>query len=46
MLAEFRDVLFGGRLPSLVLNMISDEGISTEDANAIRAALAKVESQR
>lgn len=44
-LSDLRDVLFGGQLPSLVLNMLSEDEISTEDVAAIREALAKVEKQ-
>ena len=44
-LADLRDVLFGERLPSLVLNMLSEDEISTEDVVAIREALVKVEKQ-
>lgn len=42
-LADLRDVLFDGKLPSLVLNMLSDDNISAEDVVALREALAKVE---
>jgi len=45
-IADLRDVLFSGQLPSLVLNMLSEDDISTEDIVAIRKALAKVEKLR
>jgi len=43
-LTDLREVLFRGQLPSLVLNMLSEDDISTEDVIAIRKALAKVEN--
>ncbi len=42
-LGELRDVLFADRLPSLMLNMINEQGVSPEDADAIRAALDQLE---
>lgn len=42
-LGELRDVLFAGRIPSLMLNLIDKHGISREDADAIRAALDGLE---
>ena len=45
-LTDLRDVLFGGRLPSLVLNMLSEDEFSTEDVVALREALVKVEKQQ
>lgn len=45
-LGELRDVLFGGRLPSLMLNIISEDGVSREDAAAIRQALDDLEKNR
>lgn len=45
-LADLRDVLFGGKLPSLVLNMLAEDNLSKEDVAAIREALAKVEEQQ
>ncbi len=42
-LDELRDVLFADRLPSLMLNMISEKGLSPEDATAIRQALDQLE---
>ncbi|MCA9076820.1 MAG: BlaI/MecI/CopY family transcriptional regulator [Planctomycetaceae bacterium] len=44
-LRELRDVLFGNRLPSLMLNMINEDGISPEDADAIRTALDQLEGE-
>jgi len=45
-LADLSDVLFGGRLPSLVLNMLSEHDVSGEDAAAIRGALARLETRK
>ncbi len=42
-LDELQDVLFADRLPSLILNMISEKGISPEDATSIRRALDELE---
>lgn len=42
-LTDLRGVLFGDQLPSLVLNMLSEDDISTEDVVALHEALAKVE---
>ena len=42
-LDELRDVLFADRLPSLMLNMISEKGVSPEEADAIRQALDQLE---
>ncbi len=42
-LDELRDVLFADRLPSLMLNMISEKGLSPDDAAAIRQALDQLE---
>jgi BlaI family penicillinase repressor len=45
-LSDLRDVLFGGRLPSLVLNMLSEDELSSEDVVAVREALAKLEQHQ
>ncbi|MGD9856475.1 MAG: BlaI/MecI/CopY family transcriptional regulator, partial [Planctomycetaceae bacterium] len=42
-LGELRDVLFGDRLPSLMLNMISEEGLTPDEAASIRQALDQLE---
>ncbi len=43
MLGGLRDVLFGDRLPSLMLHMISEEGLTAEEVADIRAALDQLE---
>ena len=45
MLAEVRDLLFGGSSPSLMLNLISEGGLSADDVSAIRAALDDLEKE-
>lgn len=42
---NLRHVLFGGSLPSLVLDMMSSEGVSDQDIAALKAVLAKMESK-
>ena len=42
---NLRRVLFGGSLPSLVLDMVSNEEVSDEDIATLKAALAKMESK-
>jgi predicted transcriptional regulator len=44
-LGELRDVLFGNRLPSLVLNLLSEEKVDEADISALRAALDKLETK-
>jgi predicted transcriptional regulator len=44
-ISELRNVLFGNRLPSLVLNLLSDEKVGESDIAALRAALDKLESK-
>lgn len=46
MIADLREVLFGDHLPSLMLNLLSDETITPEDAQALRAALDRLEEER
>ena len=46
MINEMRDVLFAGSLPSLVLNLMSDESVSKEDIQALKAALQRVERDK
>ncbi len=43
---DLRDVLFGGSLPSLVLNLMADESVSKADVKAITAALRRVERKK
>lgn len=45
MISDLRDVLFGDRLPSLVLNLLSDERMNKDDVTALRAALDRIEAQ-
>jgi predicted transcriptional regulator len=45
MLAEVRDVLFGGSISSLVLNLLSQGPVPETDIQALRDALDKVEMQ-
>jgi BlaI family penicillinase repressor len=45
MISDLRDVLFGDRLPSLVLNLLSDERMNKDDVAALRAALDRIEAQ-
>ncbi|MEZ6053687.1 MAG: BlaI/MecI/CopY family transcriptional regulator [Planctomycetaceae bacterium] len=42
-LGDLKQVLFADRLPTLMLNMINEQGISEADADAIRAALDQLE---
>ena len=46
MLAELRDVLFGGSTASLMLNILSQETIPSADFDVLKAALAKLEESR
>lgn len=46
LLQDLRDVLFGGSLPELVLNLISDKSVSKSDIRALRAAIRRVERDR
>ena len=43
---DLRDVLFGGSLPSLVLNLMADESVSKADVQALKAALRRVERKK
>ena len=45
MISDLREVLFGNQLPSLVLNLLSDETMSKNDVAALRAAIEKIESK-
>ena len=45
MLAEVRDVFFGGSISSLVLNLLSQGPVPETDIQALRDALDKVEKQ-
>lgn len=42
-LGRLRDVLFADELPSLVLHLIGEHGLSADDAATIRAALDQLE---
>jgi predicted transcriptional regulator len=46
LLKDFRDLLFGGSLPSMVLNLMSDESVSKADIQALQAALRRVERKK
>ncbi len=46
LLNSLRDVLFGGSLPSLVLNLVADESVSKKDLQALKAALRRVERNK
>jgi BlaI family transcriptional regulator, penicillinase repressor len=45
MIADLREVLFGNELPSLVLNLLSEEAMSDRDVAALRAALDRIEAK-
>jgi len=45
MLADLREVLFGNRLPSLVLNLLAEERLSAQDATALRTAIDRLEGK-
>ena len=45
LLKELREVMFGGSLPSLVLNLLSDESVSKSDIQCFEA-LRRVESKK
>ncbi len=38
--------MFGGSLPSLVLNLLSDESVSKSDIQALKEALRRVEGKK
>jgi predicted transcriptional regulator len=46
LLGDLRDVLFAGSLPSMVLNLISDESVSDADLEALQDALSKLEQKK
>lgn len=46
MISDLREVLFGKQLPTLVLNLLSDESISESDLVSLRAALEKLEASK
>jgi predicted transcriptional regulator len=46
MISDLRDVLFGKQLPTLVLNLLSEESVSESDLASLRAALEKLESSK
>ena len=41
---ELGDVLFGERLPSLILNLIEERSLSQKDIDALKAAIEKLEA--
>ncbi len=45
MIADLREVLFGNKLPSLVLSLLSEEAINDSDVAALRAALDRIEAK-
>lgn len=46
MISDLRDVLFGRELPTLVLNLLSEESVSESDLASLRAALEKLEASK
>lgn len=46
LIGELRDLLFGGSMPSLVLNLIEDESVSKDDIRALQTALRRLERQK
>jgi predicted transcriptional regulator len=42
---DLQDVLFSGRLPSLMLGLLEDGKYTADDVKALKAALRKVESK-
>lgn len=46
MISDLRDVLFGRELPTLVLNLLSEESVSESDLVSLRAALEKLEASK
>jgi BlaI family penicillinase repressor len=46
LLNSLRDVLFGGSLPSMVLNLVADESFSKSDIQELKAALNRVERKK
>lgn len=44
-LRELKEVLFRGRVPSLIHNLLSEEDISRDDVAELRAALDELEAQ-
>ena len=46
LIRDLRDVLFGGSLPSLVLNLVADESVSKSDVQALKEALSRVERKK
>lgn len=46
LLRDLRDVLFGGSLPSLVLNLMADESVSQEDIQALKDSLRDLEPKK
>jgi predicted transcriptional regulator len=46
LIGELRDLLFGGSMPSLVLNLVEDESVSKDDIRALQSALRRLERQK
>ncbi len=45
-LADLKGVLFRGRVPSLVLNLLEEESLSNDDVIALQAALRDVKQKK
>ena len=46
LLNSMRDVLFGGSLPSMLLNLVADESFTKADIQELKAALRRVERKK
>ncbi|HEY4311412.1 MAG TPA: BlaI/MecI/CopY family transcriptional regulator [Pirellulales bacterium] len=46
LLKDLRDVIFGGSMPSLVLNLVNDDSVSKADIQALKEALRRVEQKK
>jgi predicted transcriptional regulator len=46
MLGQIKQVLLKDSLPSLMLNLLEDEEMSSDDINALKAAIHKLENQQ
>jgi predicted transcriptional regulator len=45
MISDLKELLFGNRLPSLVINLLSEEKMSKSDVAALRAAVEQLEAK-
>ncbi len=45
MIGDLKELLFGNRLPSLVINLLSEEKMSKSDVAALRAAVEQLEAK-